>query len=86
MQLATQSLEQTAEDTMTSTFPYFEKAVRRLNPEGAQRRERAEQQAHFDACMDRLSASLERSKAAWIIAAHEAGRADPDPFFQSKGN
>lgn len=23
---------------------------------------------------------------AWIIAAHEAGRADPDPFFQSKGN
>ena len=23
---------------------------------------------------------------AWIVAAREAGRSDPDPFFQPKGN
>jgi len=23
---------------------------------------------------------------SWIIAAHEAGRNDPDPFFQPEGN
>ncbi|WP_311271265.1 hypothetical protein [Sphingobium sp. WCS2017Hpa-17] len=63
-------------------FAYFERAVRRLNPLPAQRREWAEQDAILH---QRLAAMAEcDANAAWIISAAEAGRADPDPFF-SKG-
>jgi hypothetical protein len=71
---------------MMDSFPNFACAVERLNQMPAKRRQWAEDQARFDACMDRLNASLERSRAAWEVAAAEAGRHDPDPFFQPKGN
>jgi hypothetical protein len=71
---------------MMDSFPNFARAAERLNPMAVKRRQWAEEQARFDACMDRLNASLERSRAAWEVAAAEAGMADPDPFFQPKGN
>lgn len=66
-------------------FASLEKAVQRLNPMPAKRRQWADERAAFDDTMSRLDANLERSRTAWIIAAAEAGRVDPDPFF-SKGN
>lgn len=63
-------------------FANLERAVQRLNPMPAKRRQWAEDQATFDATMSRLGASLERTRAAWIVAAAEAGRADPDPFYE----
>lgn len=65
-------------------FASLERAVQRLNPMPAKRRQWADDQAAFDATMSRLDTSLERTRSAWIVAAAEAGRADPDPFF-SKG-
>lgn len=63
-------------------FANLERAVLWLNPMPAKRRKWAEDQAAFDATLSRLDASLERTRAAWIVAAAEAGRSDPDPFFE----
>ena len=63
----------------------IERFNQRHNPMPAKRRQWAEEQVRFDACLDRLNASLDRSRTAWLVAAHEAGRNDPDPFF-SEGN
>ena len=31
---------------------------------------------------ERITQGQDEPDIAWIIAAHEAGRADPDPFFE----
>lgn len=63
-------------------FASLERAVQRLNPMPAKRRQWAEGKAAFDATMSRLDASLERCRTAWIVAAAEAGRTDSDPFYE----
>ncbi|HKY80776.1 MAG TPA: hypothetical protein VJM09_04805 [Sphingobium sp.] len=36
----------------------------------------------YPSTADKLARFLENQRSpAWIIAAHEAGRADPDPFY-----
>ncbi|MEJ7933531.1 hypothetical protein WG907_04565 [Sphingobium sp. AN558] len=54
----------------------------RHNSMGQFRRDKAERDAAFAACLARLDGHLEASRTAWLIAAHEAGRADPDPFYE----
>ena len=44
-------------------------------------------QAPYPSTADKLARFLVNQRdPAWIIAAHEAGRNDPGPFFQPKGN
>jgi hypothetical protein len=52
------------------------------HPMPAKRRAWAERDAYIAGCLVRLDGHLAQTRAAWFVAAHEVGRADPDPFFE----
>lgn len=49
---------------MTQTYPYFARAVERLNPAPGQKRQWDKENDLFYSCLARLDDSLERSRAA----------------------